>query len=129
MSSTQKRLPEYILSNLAQIVSGIEGDVLFQISLDPVGEVIDIECLASASQPKNMLPLDLLFERPRDVGAGSVMYVSNASGTLDVIEDCDLAFTARLIEAGRRIGIPVTDHYLVRDQRLSSLKATTGLWI
>ncbi len=101
---------------------------MFQVSLDGAGEVIDIECLASASQPKNMLPLDLLLERPRDVGASSVMYVSNASGALGSPEDCDVDFTARLIEAGAASGVPVTDHYLVREGGFVSLKATTSLW-
>lgn len=33
MSTTDKRLPEYILPNLAEIISGVEGDILFQLSL------------------------------------------------------------------------------------------------
>lgn len=128
MSTTEERLPEYILPNLADIVTQVEGDVLFQISLDARGEVIDIECLASATQPKNTIPLDLLLDGPRGVGASSVMYVSNASGSLESPEDCDTEFTARLIEAGAMAGIPVADHYLVRDHRVVSLKATTALW-
>lgn len=128
MSTTDKRLPQYILPNLAEIISGVEGDILFQLSLDPGGEVIDIECLASATQPKNMIPLDLLLERPRDVGASSVIYVSNASGKLDPPDDCDTDFTARLIEAGAIVGMPVTDHYLVRDRSFASLKKATALW-
>lgn len=128
MSTKPQQLPEYILPNLARIVSEVEGDILFQISLDELGEVIDVECLASATQPKNMLPLDLLFERPCDVGATSVLYVSNASGAIDPPESCDTDFTARLIEAGRRVGVPVEDHYLVRDGEFASLKRRTGLW-
>ncbi len=128
MSTTHKRLPEYILPNLAEIISGVEGDILFQLSLDRDREVIDIVCLASATQPKNMIPLDLLLERPADVGASSVIYVSNASGKLDPPDECDTDFTAGLIEAGATTGIPVIDHYLVRDGRFASLKKATALW-
>lgn len=75
-----------------------------------------------------MIPLDLLLERPADVGASSVMFVSNASGKLQSPDDCDLDFTARLIEAGAIAGVPVIDHYLVRDRSFASLKKETALW-
>lgn len=128
MSTTEERRPEYILPNIAEIISAVEGDVLFQLSLDDRGEVIDIECLASPTQPKNMIPLDLLLEGPRGIGASSVLYVSNASGSLIPPADCDVDFTARLIAEGARLGIPVEDHYLAKNGRYDSLKSRTALW-
>ncbi|HJR45297.1 MAG TPA: JAB domain-containing protein [Actinomycetota bacterium] len=128
MATAQTRLVEYILPNLAQIVSEIDGEVLFQISLDADGEVIDIECLASSTQPKNMLPLDLLLERPREVDAAAVAYVSSGTGPFDGPDEFELAFTARLIEAGAAAGIPVADHHLVTKGHQVSLRETTALW-
>ncbi len=128
MSAIDQQLPEYILPNLTNILSAVEGDVIFQLSLDEGGEVVDIECLASATQPKNMIPLDLLLERPKDVGAGAVMYVSNTTGSLEQPEDCEIDFTERLLRAGEAVGVEVVDHYLVADGRLMSLRRETALW-
>lgn len=128
MPATEERRPEYILLNIAEIISAVEGDVLFQLSLDGRGEVIDIECLASPTQPKNMIPLDLLLEGPLGLGAHSVLYVSNASGSLIPPSECDVDFTARLIAEGVRVGMPVEDHYLAKNGRYDSLKDRTALW-
>lgn len=128
MDTTEKRLVEHILPNLAEIISGVDGEVLFQISLDAQDEVIDIECLTSATQPKNMLPLDLLLERPLDLNAAGVTYVSSGTGSVGAPAECELSFTARLIEAGATAGIPVVDHHLVITGHLVSLRETTALW-
>ena len=123
------RPPETLLPSLAKIVTGIDGEVLFQISLDADRSVIDIECLASQIQPKNMLPLDLVFEHPRNLGAYSVMFVSNASGSIVSPADADIQFTRRLIETGSVADVPVDDHYLVADGSYISLRSTTDLWV
>jgi DNA repair protein RadC len=122
------RPPETLIPSLAQIVSGIDGEVVFQISLDSDGSVMDIECLASQIQPKNMLPLDLVLEHPRNKGADSVMFVSNSSGPLARPAESDLDFTSRLIEAGDSSDLPVRDHYLVKDGAFISLRDSTALW-
>ncbi|MEA2435169.1 MAG: repair protein RadC [Actinomycetota bacterium] len=123
-----QRQPEKLLPSLAQIVTGIDGEVLFQISLDSDRSVMDIECLASQVQPKNMLPLDLVLEHPLDLGAGSVLFVSNSSGSLAEPAESDLDFTRRLIEAGRISRMPVEDHYIVKDGGYLSLRRSTDLW-
>lgn len=122
------QLPEKLLPNLAKIISGVDGEVLFQVSLGSDRSVLDIECLASQVQPVNMLPLDLVLEHPARIGASSVMFVSSSSGSLTEPDECDLAFTDRLIEAGEMSGVPVYDHYLVREGGYVSLRASTDLW-
>lgn len=128
MATTEKRFVEAILPNLAEIVSQVDGEVLFQLSLDSGHEVIDIECLASPTQPKNMIPLDLLLDGPSGLKAAAVTYVSTGTGGIQAPDECELAFTARLIEAGAAAGIPVADHHLVISGCLVSLRQTTALW-
>jgi DNA repair protein RadC len=122
---------EEILPNLAQIVSGLEGqgEVIFQIPLNKHGEVIDeIECLASPTQPKNLLPLELVLQYPKDIGAAEVTFVSNSCGELTSPAEADIDFTRRLIDAGRTVGVPIADHYLAANDHYISLRQSTDLW-
>lgn len=119
---------EEVLPNLAFAVDGIDAEVLFQLSVDDLGRVRDIECLTSWTQPKNLIPLATLLERVVEVGASSVVYLSRGSGGGGTLEDCDLDFTERLIEAGRACGVEVRDHYVVQGGGYYSLRRTTDLW-
>jgi hypothetical protein len=117
-----------VLPNLAHVVESVEGEVLFQLSVDLEDNICDIECLASSLQPKNLIPLDLLLERVVEVGGCAAVYVSRGSGRHGAVEECDLGFTARLIEAGRACGVEVRDHYIVERGGFFSLRGATGLW-
>lgn len=70
-----------LLGNLREIASRVEADVIFQVSLDEAGIPIDIGCLASSNHSKEPIPIDLLLKRPV-LGARSVIYVANTSGSL-----------------------------------------------
>lgn len=124
---TTKPLDE-VLPNLAYAVDGIEAEVLFQLSVDATGCVRDIECLTSWTQPKNLIPLLTLLERVVEVGASSAVYLSRGSGFAGALEDCDLDFTQRLIEAGHACGVEVRDHYIVQGGAYYSLRRATDLW-
>jgi len=117
-----------VLPSIAYIAEGIEGEVLFQLSVDAHDRVCDVECLASRRQPKNTIPLLLLLERVVQVGARAAIYVSKGSGPAEELAECDVDFTRRLIEAGRVCDIEVRDHYIVERGGYVSLRATTDLW-
>ncbi len=121
-----QRLPDDLLTNLARIISEVEAEMLFQVSLDESSQVLDIECLASGTESKDSLPVDLLLERPRELGAASVLYIS--SGSARPPAQVDLDFTRDLIGAGARHQISVLDHYLVEAGAPCSLRSTTNLW-
>jgi DNA repair protein RadC len=124
--STSKRFEEEVLPKLVQIISEVDSELLFQVSLDGCGDVLDIECLASGSQSRMDFPANPLLERPRDLNASSVVYVSSTREESRLPHDVE--FTARLIHAGTLQQIFVSDHYIVVGGVLRSLRSTTSLW-
>lgn len=117
-----------LLGDLGEIAPQVEGDMIFEVSLDGTGDPIDIECIASRDQSKVTIPLDLVLDRPISVGARSVMFVSTTRGSVDKPDQSEIDFTSRLIEAGAAAGIKVLDHYLVAGKEIRPLSAATPLW-
>lgn len=117
-----------LLHDLASIASVFEGSVIFQVSLNRAGDPVDIECLASANQWDEMIPLDLLLERPVSLKARSVIYLSRAHESLARPNPTEIELTSHLIQAASAAGIKVLDHYLAAENQMRSLSSTTAIW-
>lgn len=65
-----------------------------------IGDISDSECFASATEPKNSLPLHELFYLAEQMGAPAVMFTSTSSGSIAELHECDIDFTRRLIDGG-----------------------------
>lgn len=130
MSSTpDERSPEAVLPEVVAFLAGMKGELFLQLSLGASGEVVDVEALACAVHPKQGIPAPLLLERPKQVGASSIIFASNTTNALCGPHQTDIDFTRRLVAAGERAGIPVIDHYLVdSNSDFVSLRGTTNAW-
>jgi len=120
--------PEDAIDNLVKIVGGVDAEIVFVTCIDENGDVSESECFASDTQPKNAIPIDQLFYLPEQIGATAVMLTSNSSGPLEELHDCDVEFTRRVIEAGRKRGIAVWDHILVEGDQFRVMSHGTDLW-
>ena len=120
--------PEDAIDNLVKIVGGVDADIVFVTCIDENGDVSESECFASNTQPKNAIPIDQLYYLPEQIGATAVMLTSNSSGSLKDVHDCDVEFTRRVIEAGRKRGIAVWDHILVEGDQFRAMSRCTDLW-
>lgn len=120
--------PEDAIDNLVKIVGGVDAEIVFVTCIDEKGDVSESECFASNTQPKNAIPIDQLFYLPEQIGATAVMLTSNSSGPLEELHDCDVEFTRRVIEAGRKRGIAVWDHILVEGDQFRVMSHGTDLW-
>lgn len=120
--------PEEIIESLVTIVSSSESEVVALTCIDQDGNVDDTEVYASSDQPKDSLPLEIIFTFPEGRGVDTVMVTSRAASSLDSIADSDIAFTRGLIDAACARGIEVLDHILVHDGEHQGLRAVTELW-
>ena len=101
------------IPSIAKIIGALEGEVVFATCIDDDGLVGDSECFASLTQPKNLLPVHEVFHLAREVGAGQIMISSRSSGPIEQLHECDVDFTGRVLDVGRRLGIRVCEHVLV----------------
>lgn len=120
--------PEDAITDLVKIVGGVDAEVVFVTCIDVNGDVGESECFASNTQPKNAIPIDQLYYLPERIGASAVMLTSTSSGPIKKLHDCDVEFTRRVIEAGRKRGIAVWDHVLVAGDQFRSMSQCTDLW-
>ncbi|MDQ3661962.1 MAG: hypothetical protein M3454_13075 [Actinomycetota bacterium] len=120
--------PEDAIDNLVKIVGSVDAEIVFVTCIDANGDVSESECFASNSQPKNAIPIDQLYHLPEQIASTAVMITSNSSGPLNELQDCDIEFTRRVIEAGRKRGIAVWDHILVEGERFRAMSRCTDLW-
>ena len=120
--------PEQIIESLTTIVTKSEGELVFVTCIDEDGYAGDSEAYASKDQPKDSLPMDLLFSWPEAQGVATVMVTSRAAGPLESLADSDIAFTRALIDEAEARGIEVLDHFLVRDGEHRGMRAATDLW-
>lgn len=120
--------PEDAIDNLVKIVGGVDAEIVFVTCIDENGDVGESECFASNTQPKNAIPINQLYYLPEQIGATAVMLTSNSSGPLEELHDCDVEFTRRVIDAGRKRGIAVWDHILVEGDQFRALSRCTDLW-
>jgi hypothetical protein len=121
--------PPQAIESLTKVVGAIEGEVVFATCIDADGFVSESECFASDVQPKNLLPIDELFYLPLKLGAPRVMITSRSSGPIGQLHDCDVDFTARVIEAGKELGIEVFEHVLVeKDAFRLMTESAPQLW-
>lgn len=124
-----KVTPADAIASLTKVVGAIEGEVVFATCIDADGFVSESECFASDVQPKNLLPIDELFYLPLKLGAPRVMITSRSSGPIGQLHDCDVDFTARVIEAGIELGIEVLEHVLVEKDSFRLMTASAPeLW-
>ena len=126
-STSARPRPEQIIESLTTIVSKTEGEVIFVTCVDEDGYAGDSEAYAS-KEPKDSLPMELLFSWPEAQGVDTVMVTSRASGPLESFTDSDIAFTRALIDEADARGIEVLDHFLVRDGEHRGMRAATDLW-
>ncbi len=121
--------PIEAIESLTKIVGAIEAEVVFATCIDADGFATESECFASESQPKNLLPVDELFYLAHELDAPTVMITSRSSGSLAELHDCDVDFTARLIDAGIDHGIDVFEHVLVeKDHFRLMTESVPELW-
>ncbi|HEU4488028.1 MAG TPA: JAB domain-containing protein [Actinomycetota bacterium] len=120
--------PEDAIESLVKIIGGVDAEIVFVTCIDDNGDVSDSECFASATEPKNSLPLDELFYLAEQMGAPAVMFTSTSSGPITELHECDVDFTRRLIEGGRERGIIVHDHILVEGDTFRIMSQCTDLW-
>lgn len=105
--------PHDAIPMLMNIVGTLEEEVVFATCIDAEGFIGDSECFSSATQPKNLLPVDELFHLARRKGAPAVMITSRSSGPIEELHDCDVDFTERVLDVGCDLGIRVCEHVLV----------------
>lgn len=120
--------PEDAIDSLVPIVGRVEGEVIFATCIDEQGFVGESECFASLEQPKTTLPMDELFYLPQEMNAAAVMFTSKSSGPITELHDCDVQFTERLIQTGRKLRILVYEHVLVEDDKFRLMSQCTDLW-
>ncbi len=121
--------PSDAIASLTKIVSAIESEIVFTTCIDSNGFVTESECFASDSQPKNLLPVDELFYLAHELDAPTVMITSRSSGSIAELHECDIDFTARLIDAGIDHGIGVFEHVLVEKNNFRLMtEAAPELW-
>jgi DNA repair protein RadC len=120
--------PEDAIDNLVKIVGGVDAEIVFVTCIDKNGDVSESECFASSTQPKNAIPIDQLFYLPEQTGTTAIMVTSSSSGPIKELHDCDVEFTRRVVEAGRKRGISVWDHILVEGDQFRALRQCTDLW-
>lgn len=121
--------PIEAIESLSKVVGAIEAEVVFSTCIDADGFVSESECFASDSQPKNLLPIDELFYLAHEMDSPKVMITSRSSGPIAELHDCDVDFTARLIEAGLDHGVEVFEHVLVeKDNFRLMTESAPELW-
>lgn len=120
--------PKDAIEHLVKIVGGVDAEIVMVTCIDDNGDVGESECFASNTQPKNAIPIEQLFYLPEQIGATAVMLTSNSSGPLSELHDCDVEFTRRVIEAGRKRAIRVWDHILVEGDQFRAMSRCTDLW-
>lgn len=117
------------IASLAKILRGIDGEVVLATVVDDRGFVGDSECFVSHSQPKNLLPVHELFHLASELGASGIMIASRSSGPIEHVHECDVDFTARVLDVGRHLGIRVCEHVLVDRNAISQMtRSTPYLW-
>lgn len=105
--------PIEAIESLTKIVGAIDREVVFATCIDADGFVSESECFASDCQPKNLLPVEELFYLACSLDAPMVMITSRSSGPIAQLHDCDVDFTARVIDTGIDLGVDVFEHVLV----------------
>ncbi|MDQ4065320.1 MAG: hypothetical protein M3161_04670 [Actinomycetota bacterium] len=121
--------PSDAIDALKRVAAGVDGEIVFVTCIDDEGFVTDSECFTSLTQPKNLLAVDELFHLARELGARRIMITSRSSGPIDELHDCDVAFTARILDVGQRLGIRVCEHALVEmDSVRLMTEASPHLW-
>lgn len=121
--------PIEAIESLTKVVGAIEAEVVFVTCIGADGFVSESECFASDHQPKNLLPVDELFYLARRTDAPRVMITSRSSGPIAEVHDCDVDFTARVLDAGIDLGIGVFEHVLVeRDTFRLMTESVPQLW-
>ena len=120
--------PDEAVERLVPILGEIDGEVVFCTCIDDDGFVGDSECFASREQPKSTLPVEELFYLARTTGAPAMMFTSGSSGPIDQLQECDVLFTRRLLDAGRACGVRVHDHFLVGGGTYRKMSESMDVW-
>ena len=78
--------------------------------------------------PGRALPFDkVLFSIARHLSASCMLYGSHPANEILDVQDSDIAFTNRLLEAAERNGVTVIEHLVVRDGMVRFMSDTL-LW-
>ncbi len=116
------RSPEGLYDWLKKEIGGGDQEKFMAIFLDQANHILSARTLFIGTVNSSMVSPREVFREALLQGAVNVMVVHNHPGGTLAPSKADLDATARIIEAGRMMGIPVLDHLIVTNQGVYSFR-------
>lgn len=135
LNSVEGRLPcqqileaEDVGDDLVDLLGCLPWEALIAISLGPKQQVLGLDVLELDSSWRTCIEFRDVFSGVFRRGGTAIIVAHNDPSGSPSPRSADVEFAARLLEAGRLIGIDVLDHVIVTSRAWRSLKESTHLW-
>ncbi|WP_303905224.1 JAB domain-containing protein [Thiohalomonas denitrificans] len=117
--------PDEVYQLLTAIYSHLDDDQehLVMLVLNVSNDVVGYKVISSGTQSSGHGDAKIIFRNALMLGAAKIILAHNhPSGSLKV-SDADIAFTKKVIEAGRTLDLPLVDHIIYTPNAYTSMRA------
>lgn len=122
------RGPEDVGDELVDLLGALPQETVIVLILGAEGRVLGLDAVAIGPSWRACFEFRDVFASVCRRGGMAVIVAHSHTSGLTRPSAADLDFTARLLEAGRLLGVDVVDHIIVVEQSWCSLKESTHLW-